>query len=238
MTIRNRFAEMVFGLDWHGIDRVPTVVSRRELESRRSALRPGKYVTFPGAPLPEFECIYTVHVRAPAETVWRLLAEFGEESRPYLNPRGVKVRRTRGEPLRPGSVIHYTVFGGLISFSIKQRPWQSPNVLCYRVRDGFAHGGDFVFEVVPLPAGDCELTVYLAFDYARGRSVGGRVYYYLFRKLFPEFIHDVLWNHALCELRERAEQNATSGDRHLGGAGADNVRTTVYPRSHPPGTVK
>jgi hypothetical protein len=206
VTVRNRLAELFFGLDWRGIDRVPTVVSVRELEAKRAALLPGDNVSFPGAPLPEFECIYTVHMRAPIDRVWELLAEFGEESRPYLNPRWVKIRRSRGEPLRPGSVIHYTVFGGLISFSIKQRPRHHPNLLAYRVRDGFAHGGDFVFEVLPLPTGDCELTIYLAFDYARGRSIAGRIYYFLFRKLFPEFVHDVLWNHALCELRERAER--------------------------------
>jgi hypothetical protein len=240
VTLRNRLAEIFFGLDWHGIDRVPTVVSVRELAARRSGLLPGRYVRFPGAPVPEFECIYTVRIRAPVERVWELLAKLGEEDRPYLNPRWVQIRRSRGEPLRPGSVIHYTVFGGLISFSIKQRPPSSecPHVLAYRVRDGFAHGGDFLFEVLPLPAGDCELTVYLAFDYARGRSVGSRVYYYLVRKLFPEFIHDVLWNHALCELRECAERNAARGDWHLRSAGVEEVRITGYPQSPPPGTAR
>jgi hypothetical protein len=208
VTLRNRLAEIFFGLDWHGLDRVPTVVSVREMEAKRAALLPGKHVTFPGAPLPEFEYMYSVHIRAPAERVWDLLARFGDEDRPYLNPRWVRIRRSRGEPLQPGSVIRYTVFGGLISFSIKQRPRDNPNVLTYRVRDGFAHGGEFVFEVLPVPAGNCELTVYLAFEYERGRGIAGRIYYFLFRKLFPEFVHDVLWNHALCELREYAEQPA------------------------------
>jgi len=31
------------------------------------------------------------------------------------------------------------------------------------------------------------------------------VYWRLFKLLFPEFIHEVLWNHALCELKHSAE---------------------------------
>lgn len=50
------------------------------------------------------------------------------------------------------------------------------------------------------------MTVYLAFDYARGNSVPGRVFWRLFKLLFPEFIHDVLWNHALCEIKHQAEK--------------------------------
>jgi hypothetical protein len=117
----------------------------------------------------------------------------------------VKIRRTAGEPLAAGSVISYTVFGGFISFSVELQPDAGDNLIVYKVRGGFANGGAFVFEVEQLSTGYCELTIYLAFDYARGNTVAGRVYWRLFKLLFPEFIHEVLWNHALCELKHSAE---------------------------------
>jgi hypothetical protein len=102
-------------------------------------------------------------------------------------------------------VIEYRIFGGLISFSIVQQSTTDENLVQYQVRDGFAHGGTFLFQVEPGNPGHCLLTVYLAFDYARGESAPGRVFWWTFRQLFPEFIHEVLWNHALCEFKQAVE---------------------------------
>lgn len=204
-TLRNGLGEWVFGLDWRGINRVPTAVSRREFKARRVAVLPDQVRSGLAGRLPEFECMYTIHIRSAPERVRALLAQFGEEDRPYLQPRWVKIRRTAGEPLEAGSVISYTVFGGFISFSIELQPDTGDNLIVYKVRDGFANGGAFVFEVEPLPSGYCDFTIYLAFDYARGSTFAGRVYWRLFKLLFPEFIHEVLWNHALCELKHSAE---------------------------------
>jgi hypothetical protein len=206
VTLRNWLGERFFGLDWHGLERVPTAVSRRELKAKRVTVLPDQTRSGLAGRLPEFECMYTVHIRAAPEKALAQLAKFGEQDRPYLNPRWVKIRRTGGEPLCAGSVIQYTIFGGLISFSIEQQPATGQNLIVYRVSDGFAHGGAFVFEVEPLDTGYCDLTVYLAFDYARGDTLVNRVYWRLFKLLFPEFIHDVLWNHALCEIKHRAEE--------------------------------
>ena len=205
VTLRNWLAELFFGLDWKGVGRVPTVVSARELEAKRSMLLPSPPHQAFGSGLPEFECIYTVHVRASPDNTLQLLAEFGEENRPYLNPRWVDIRRTQGEPLEAGSIIQYSIFGGLISFAIELQPATRENLLVYKIKDGFAHGGAFVFELQPRPSGDTDLTVYLAFDYARGDSVPAQCYWWLFRHLFPEFVHDVLWNHGLCEFKHMIE---------------------------------
>ena len=204
-TLRNGAGEWFFGLDWRGIGRVPTAVSRREFKAKRVDLLNDRMRSGLLGRLPEFECMYTVCIHAAAEKVLALLAQFGEEGRPYLNPRWVRIRRTAGEPLAVGSVISYTIFGGFISFSIELQPDTGDDMLIYKVRDGFVGGGEFVFEVKPLPGGYCDLTIYLAFDYARGSSPWGRVYWRLFKLLFPEFIHEVLWNHALCELKHVAE---------------------------------
>ena len=105
----------------------------------------------------------------------------------------------------PGCVIQYRVFAGLISFSIKQQFTGDENLIRYRVRNGFAHGGSFLFQIEPESPGGCRLTVYLAFDYARGSNLASRIFWRTFRLLFPEYIHDVLWNHALCQLKQLAE---------------------------------
>jgi hypothetical protein len=173
------------------------VVSRERLEEKRDRLLNGR--------INEFECIYTIHLRSDADTVLALLAEFGESPRPYLNPRWVNIRRSGGEPRQTGCVIEYRIFGGLISFSIVQQSTTDENLVQYQVRDGFAHGGTFLFQVEPGNPGHCLLTVYLAFDYARGESAPGRVFWWTFRQLFPEFIHEVLWNHALCEFKQAVE---------------------------------
>jgi len=207
-TLRNGLAERFFGLDWRGIPRVPTAVSRRELITKRIALLPDQARFMRLGRLPEFECMYTLRIRSSPDSALSLLAQFGEPDRPYLNPRWVSIRRTAGKPLEAGSVVSYSVFGGLIEFSIELQPDTGKNLLVYKVTDGFADGGAFVFEAEPLPSGYCDLTIYLAFDYPRGRTLPERVYWRLFKLMFPEFIHDVLWNHALCEIKHLAESKA------------------------------
>jgi flavin-dependent dehydrogenase len=208
-TLRNGLCEWFFGLDWRGIRRVPTVVSRRELKAKRMRLLPDATRNTLRGRLPEFECMYTIHIRENSDIAMALLAQFGEADRPYLNPRWVGIKRTSGAPLQEGSIIEYSIFGRLISFSIELQESDGDNFLVYQVRDGFAHDGVFLFEVQQTANGHCELTIYLAFDYARGNSLSERLFWRLFRLLFPEFIHDVLWNHALCELKHRAEATVT-----------------------------
>ncbi len=209
VTVRNLLTEMFFGISWRGIARFPTAVSKDDLSARRSELLPAFTWSGPEARLPEFECIFSIRIRAGLETVRGLLAQFGESSRPYLNPLWVKIYRTRGEPLQEGSIIKYRIFWGLISFSIEQQPSIRENLIVYKVKGGFADGGLFCFEMKALPAGFSMLTIYLVFDYARGRTRTGRVFAWLFKRLFPEFIHDVLWNHAFCQFKQIAELRET-----------------------------
>lgn len=205
VTLRNWLVELLFGISWREIARFTTAVSKDDLGTRRSELLPARTWTASGIQKPEFECIYSIRIRAAIETVRGLLAQFGEEDRPYLNPRWVKIYRTDGEPLQEGSVIRYSLFWGAMSFCIEQQPSSRENLIVYKVNGGFADGGLFCFEVKPLPAGYCLLTIYLVFDYNRGNSHIGRALWGLFRRLFPEFIHDILWNHALCSLKQVAE---------------------------------
>lgn len=216
VTLRNWLTERFFGLDWRGIPRVMTGVSLDDLQLRRARLLPEQSWSEGEGDLPEFECMYSVRLRTRPENARALLAEFGEKSRPYLNPRWVRIRRTGGEPLRPGSVIEYRVFGGLLSFSIEQQDTPRENLVVYKVREGFANDGLFCFELQPLAAGYCLLTIYLVFDYVRGTGLFGRLFWSAFRRLFPEYIHDVLWNHALCEFKRVVEsRDAVAWQVHI-----------------------
>ncbi len=204
-TIRNGLTEHLFGIDWKDIPRVMTGVSRDDLETRRSKFLPEYSWPCPRKPVPEFECMYSVRLRCSVKSARALLAEFGEKSRPYLNPRWVSILRTRGNPLQEGNVIQYRILFGLISFSIEQQASPRENLIIYRVKDGFAQDGLFCFEVEPLPADYCLLSVYLVFDYAKGGGFFNRFFWASFRHLVPDYFHDVLWNHALCEFKKVVE---------------------------------
>jgi hypothetical protein len=216
ITVRNWLTERFFGISWKGIPRVMTGVSKDNFQARRGKLLPEHSWSGPEGRLPEFECIYSVRLRASPENARLLLAEFGERSRPYLNPRWVKIRRTSGEPLRDGCVIGYKVFWGLLSFSVEQQPAIRENLIVFKVKHGFAHDGLFCFEVEPGRADHCLLTIYLAFDYADGGSPLSRLFWAAFKWLFPEYIHDVLWNHALCQFKQVVEsRDAMSWKVHI-----------------------
>ena len=216
ITLRNWVTERFFGLDWGGIPRVMTGISRDDLQIRRSELLPEQVWDGVRGSLPEFECIYSVRLRTRPENALALLAEFGEKSRPYLNPRWVRIRRIAGKPLQRGNVIQYKVFWGLLTFSIEQQDSPRENLIVYKVKGGFAHNGLFCFEIKELTAGYSLLTIYLVFDYARGERFPSRIFWGMFRRLFPEYIHDVLWNHALCQFKQVVEsRDAVSWQVHI-----------------------
>ena len=215
VTLRNWLIERFFGIHWRDIPRVMTGVSKDDLEKRRGSLLRERTWAGSNGSRPEFECIYSVRLRTRAKNALALLAEFGEESRPYLTPRWVKIRRIGGEPLQQGSVIQYRIFWGLMAFEIEQQASRE-NLLVYKVNGGFSHDGLFCFEVESLPSGYCLLTTYLVFDYARGKGFFRRLFWAAFRHLFPEYIHDVLWNHALCKFKQVVEsRDAVSWQVHI-----------------------
>jgi hypothetical protein len=81
------------------------------------------------------------------------------------------------------------------------------------VCDGFARGGVMIFEIEQLERGDCMLSIYVAFDYALAGGRSGGLVNRLIRLLFPAFLHDVVWNHSLCQLKDVVESSQPSGDQ-------------------------
>ncbi len=63
-------------------------------------------------------------------------------------------------------------------------------------------------DVAPTKDGNHRLVIYTAFDFRKGRGLIGRAFWKVFRALFPEYAHDVFWNHAICCIKGEAEKRA------------------------------
>jgi hypothetical protein len=50
------------------------------------------------------------------------------------------------------------------------------------------------------------LSIYAEFDYRKGNGFASRMRWKGARLLFPEFVHDIVWNHALCTVKENVER--------------------------------
>ena len=206
VTLRNYLTETVFGLRWEGFGRFTTGVSLERLEEKRAEfarLIAQAHIALPQ--LLEFERMYTIKIGAPREMILDQLENFGEADRGWLRPWGVRIRRVAGTPHEPGCVIRYEIFSPRFSFSLRLEQVLGGHLLVYRVMEGFARGGVLLFEIESGARGICLLSIYVAFNFARGHRWPTRLLWRIFRFLFPAFVHDVLWNHSLCQMRDLVE---------------------------------
>ncbi|MEW6755562.1 MAG: hypothetical protein AB1505_31980 [Candidatus Latescibacterota bacterium] len=208
VTVRNYLTERLFGLRWEGFGRHPTGVPREEVERKRGELAAALGEEWLGR-RPGFECMYTIRVLAGPAAILGELGRFGDAGRRYFHPRLIQVLRTSGEANAVGSVIQYRVRPRVLSFAIVLEQGTGERYLLYRIRDGFARGGILVFDVEPKGEGLCLLSIYLAFDLPTGTSPLRRLAWRAGKRLLPTFVHDVLWNHALCELKHAVETSAS-----------------------------
>lgn len=206
ITLRNYLSELFFNLSWEGFGRFTTGVAKEQLETKRAAFR--RELAEHGMVVPdplEFERMYTIRIRAASAKILRQLSRFGESDRGYFRPRWVRIQRIQGLPNELGCVIRYEVLCHWFSFSLQLEQVAPGHLLIYRVRDGFARGGVLLFEVEQAADEICNLSIYVAFKFERGRTPVTRPLWWLLRRLFPSFVHDVLWNHSLCQLKNLAE---------------------------------
>ncbi len=203
ITVRNRLAEVVFGLDWTGVGRYSTGVPLEEVEEKRLEIFSVQGLQ-PPPRRPRVERMYRIRIRAGEEAILRQLGAFGDPDREFFKPRFITVQRVQGEPNQVGSVIRYHIPFGL-SFSLVLQKVAQGRYLFYRVLDGFARDGIFAFDIDYMRPGVNLLTIYVGFDFPRGRGVFGRLGWTVMRHIFPEFAHDVVWNHSLCKIRQLAE---------------------------------
>ena len=73
------------------------------------------------------------------------------------------------------------------------------------MQNGFARGGVLIFEVEARGADTSDVSIYVAFNFPRGRNVLTGPGWWLLRQAFPAFVHDVIWNHSLCQLKDCVE---------------------------------
>lgn len=211
-TLRNYLTEVCFGLRWEGFGRFTTGVALERLEEKRQAF--ARLMADASVSVPEkleFERMYTINIQAPCDRTLDQLERFGEADRGYLRPRWVRIERTDGVPNAPGCVIRYEVVSPRFTFSLVLEQIVANHLVVYRVKDGFARGGVLIFEIEKLNEEASALSIYVAFNFARGRTWVTRPPWWLFRRLFPAFVHDVLWNHSLCQLKDIVEANHETG---------------------------
>jgi len=118
----------------------------------------------------------------------------------------VEVRQIQGEPNQVGSVIRYRI--PLIGFGVELRLTKRVGCesLLYQVDERLSDQGKLIFNVAPTKDGNSRLSIYAGFDYKKGKGFASRVLWKGIRVLFPEFVHDVVWNHALCSIKEEVER--------------------------------
>lgn len=203
LTMRNFLTEQFFGLRWHRLGRHPTGLHKEDMEEKRKQfLRVGRGL---GPRRPAFESMYSIMIKSAPDKIFRHLGAFGDQDRSYFKPRWLKVRRISGRPNQPGSLIGYITPFKFLDFTVTLESRVDDKILIYRVRDGFAEGGVFIFEIEKEKPGAQVLYVYVAFDIAPGKEWTEKIPWFLLKRFFPGFVHDVLWNHSLCQLKDIIE---------------------------------
>ncbi len=206
ITVRNFLAEQLLGIDWSAMGRHPTGIYREDLERKvteiaeRTGVSPGRSR--------DFRRMYTIRIRGRPEDVLAELGKLGDSDREYLNPRFVNIHRTKGAANEVGSVLEYQVRLPFLSLSLRLSKRDPRQWLLYRVESGFARGGLLVFDVEERRPGVCHLSILVAFDYWPD-NLAAR---WMWQLLFPTFTHDVIWNHALCQLKDIVERPWRRGD--------------------------
>jgi hypothetical protein len=204
VTLRNVAVEALLGLKWGEYGRYPTVVLKEEREALKEVLATSLGMEL-GDSL-EFERMYAIKIRGSEEEIMDELAKFGQPNAKFLNLRMVEVRQIQGAPNQVGSVIRYRI--PLVGLGTELRLTKRVGFesLLYQVDERLSDRGKLIFNVEPAKYGNSQLSIYAAFDYKKGQGFMRRFLWKGIRALFPEFVHDVVWNHALCSIKEGVER--------------------------------
>lgn len=213
VTLRNVVTEKILDLEWTDFGRYPTGVPQEDIENKRMEIIKGLNIQ-PFERLPQFEKMYSIKIKADPERIFHQVKKFGEYDRQYLNPRIINIYRSSGRGNKVGSVIHYDCPLRFLSFSVVLEKVIGTQYSLYRVRDGFAKGGILAFDIHEKKDGLCILSIYVAFDFPTGVNCIKKICWYIFRKLFPAFVHDVIWNHSLCKLKHLVEMTYSPSAMH------------------------
>jgi hypothetical protein len=153
-----------------------------------------------------FERMYTIKIRGSEQEIMEELAEFGRPAARFANLRFVNVLQIHGVPNQIGSVIRYRIpFFGLSS-EIQLTKRIGFETLLYQVDERLVDDGKLIFNVAPTKDGNRRLAIYTSFQYKKGKGFVSQLLWDGVRLLFPGFVHDIVWNHALCTIKEDVER--------------------------------
>jgi hypothetical protein len=208
-TARNILTEIFFGIHWGEYGRYPTVIVKEKRDYFKKSI---------AAPLgikldtvPEMERMYAIKIRASAEEIFEELGKFGDAKGKFLRLRFVNVRRIAGQPNQAGTVIRYSLRVLPVSMDIRLARCLPGQTMLYEPEELFAKHGKLIFDVTSTKDGNHRLVIYTAFDFRKGRGIFSRSFWWLFKMIFPDYAHDVVWNHAICCIKGEVEKRAADG---------------------------
>lgn len=209
VTLRNVVVEHALGLRWGEYGRYPTVVIKEKRDVVKQAIAASLGGELESAP--DFERMYAIKIRGSPEDIVQELGKFGEPAASYLNLRFFEVRRVAGAANELGAVVRYRLRLTRWSIDLRLTRRVGADLLMYEVSETFARRGSLIFHISPTRDGNSKLVIYTAFDFRRGTNPVSRAFWRGLQSLFPGFVHDVVWNHALCCIKEEVEwQKETS----------------------------
>jgi 2-polyprenyl-6-methoxyphenol hydroxylase-like FAD-dependent oxidoreductase len=210
-SARNILTERFFGIRWGSHGRYPTVILQEKRDAFKKTIEASLGIRL--NPSPDMERMYAVKIRATAQEIFSALGTFGEVDGKMLRLRFLQVRRVAGAPNQIGSVIQYRLHRLPVTMDLRLVRAIPNQALLYDVQEVFANHGQLIFDIRPTGDGNHRLVVYTAFDFKRGETPAGRIFWRLFRRLFPEYAHDVVWNHTMCQIKGDVEAAGRSGNK-------------------------
>jgi len=209
VTLRNVTVEAFLGLKWGEYGRYPTVVLKEKRRVVKQSLESSLGMELEKSP--DFERMYVIKIRGSGEEILQELAQFGQPDAKFLSLRFLEIRRVQGAPNQVGSVIQYRAPLPGLATELRLTRRIGFETLLYEVEERLADKGKLILNIAPTRDGNLKLTIYAAFDYKRGKGFAGRMLWGAARRLFPAFLHDVVWNHALCTIKEEVEWKHNHG---------------------------
>ena len=204
VTLRNVAFELFFGLQWGEYGRYPTVVPKEKRDALKESLASSLGIDLGKSP--DFERMYVIKIRGSEEEIMEELAMFGQPDARFVKVHFIDARQIQGTPNQVGSIIRYRIPFVQLGAELRLTNRVHSETLLFEADDRLVDHGKLIFNVAPTKDGNRKLKIYAAFDYKKGKGVASRMMWRGARLLFPEFVHDLVWNHALCTIKEEVER--------------------------------
>jgi hypothetical protein len=204
VTMKNVAVELFLGVHWGEYGRYPTIVLKEKREELTEHLSSSLGIELGKSP--DYEKMYVIKIRGTGEEIMGELAKFGQPNARFVKVRFLDMRQIQGTPNQVGSVIRYRIPFVQLGAELRLTDRVGFETLLYQADERLVDGGKLIFNIAPTTDGNSKLSVYAAFDYKKGNGFASRMMWKSARWLFPESVHDVVWNHALCTIKEDAER--------------------------------